>query len=201
MNLIKKYFKELKNNNSESLIILRLNDKIMPIDRREVYELPLEEFLQANRIGEVTDGRTIQMKSGEIEYCALEIKLKSKKTNENNFQSIIKKLEELGAPKGSTFTIEKTGQKIDFGKKEGLGIYIDAQGLDPEVYINTDINYVISEIQKLTNDKSGITKYWEIGDETAIYFYANSFLEMKESIKDFVNSYPLCKGSRIEQIA
>lgn len=201
MNLIKKYFKELKNNNSESLIILRLNDKIMPIDRREVYELPLEEFLQANRIGEVTDGRTIQMKSGEIEYCELEIKLKSKKTNENNFQSIIKKLEELGAPKGSTFTIEKTGQKIDFGKKEGLGIYIDAQGLDPEVYINTDINYVISEIQKLTNDKSGITKYCEIGDETAIYFYANSFLEMKESIKDFVNSYPLCKGSRIEQIA
>lgn len=173
----------------------------MPLDRGEIYEDPLDELLKANGIGEVTGGGTMQLKSGELEYCDLEIKLNSNEINENDIQQIIKKLEELGAPKGSKLTIEKTDQKIEFGQKEGLGIYIDGVNLDPEVYKNSDINFVISEIKKLTKDNSEITKYWEGGNETALYYYADSFAEMKESIKEFMNSYPLCKGARIEQIA
>ncbi|RXG11447.1 hypothetical protein DSM03_11161 [Leeuwenhoekiella aestuarii] len=114
---------------------------------------------------------------------------------------IIKKLEELGAPKGSKLTIEKTDQKIEFGQKEGLGIYIDRQNLDTEFYKNSDINFVISEIKKLTKDNSEIIKYWEGGTETAHYYYSDSFTEMKELIKEFVKFYPLCKEARIEQIA
>ncbi|MGZ0017507.1 hypothetical protein [Yeosuana sp. AK3] len=201
MNFIKKLFGLKKNNDVGNFIVATLNDKIMPLDRGEIYEDPLEEFLIANGIGEVTGGGTMQLKSGELEYCDLEIKLNTSEINENVIQLIIKKLEELGAPKGSKLTIEKTDQKIEFGQKEGLGIYIDGVNLDPEVYKSSDINFVISEIKKLTNDNSEITKYWEGGNETALYFYSDSFSEMKESIKEFVNSYPLCKGARIEQIA
>ncbi|SHG96664.1 hypothetical protein [Flagellimonas flava] len=201
MNFIKKLFGKQKNSNIGNFIVATLNDKIMPLDRGEIYEAPLEELLKANGIGEVTGGGTMQLKSGELEYCDLEIKLNSNEINENDIQLIIKKLEELGAPKGSKLTIEKTDRKIEFGQKEGLAIYIDGQNLDPEVYKNCDINFVISEIKKLTNDSSEITKYWEGGTETALYYYADSFTEMKESIMDFVNSYPLCKGARIEQIA
>lgn len=201
MNFIKKLFGIKENNDDGNFIVVTLNDKIMPLDRGEIYEDPLEELLKANGIGEVTGGGTMQLKSGELEYCDLEIKLNSSEINENDIQLIIKKLEELGAPKGSKLTIEKTAQKMEFGQKEGLGIYIDGVNLDPEVYKSSDINFVISELKRLTNDNSEITKYWEGGNETALYFYSNSFTEMKESIKEFVNSYPLCKGARIEQIA
>jgi hypothetical protein len=200
------FFKKLlgiqeKEEDSENFVVATINDKVMPLDRGEIYEDSLDEFLQANGIGEVTGGGTMQMESGELEYCDVEIKLNSEEINENDIQLIIKKLEEIGAPKGSKLTIEKTDQKIEFGQKEGLGIYIDGQNLDPEIYKNSDINIVISEIKKLTNDNSEITKYWEGGTETALYYYADSFTEMKESIMEFVNSYPLCKGARIEQIA
>jgi len=201
MNFIKKLFGLKKNDDIGNFIVATLNDKVMPLDRGEIYEDPLDELLKANGIGEVTGGGTMQLKSGELEYCDLEIKLNSSEINENDIQLIIKKLEELGAPKGSKLTIEKTDQKIEFGLKEGLGIYIDGQNLDPEVYKSSDINFVISEIKKLTKDNSEITKYWEGGTETALYYYSDSFAEMKESIKEFVDSYPLCKGARIEQIA
>ncbi|MAW97057.1 MULTISPECIES: hypothetical protein [unclassified Leeuwenhoekiella] len=201
MNFIKKLFGKQKNNDVGNFIVATLNDKIMPLDRGEIYEDPLDELLKAKGIGEVSGGGTMQLKSGELEYCDLEIKLNSNEINQNDIQLIINKLEELGAPKGSKLTIEKTDQKIEFGQKEGLGIYIDGVNLDPEVYKNSDINFVISELKKMTNDKSEITRYWEGTNETALYYYSDSFAEMNESIQEFVKSYPLCKGARIEQLA
>ena len=71
MNFIKKLFGKQKNNDVGNFIVATLNDKIMPLDRGEIYEDPLEEFLKANGIGEVTGGGTMQLKSGELEYCDL----------------------------------------------------------------------------------------------------------------------------------
>jgi hypothetical protein len=56
-----------------SFIVIQLNEKIMPIDRGEIYEDPLDEFLQRNLYGEVTGGGTMQAKSGEIEFCDMEV--------------------------------------------------------------------------------------------------------------------------------
>ncbi len=107
MNFIKKLF-GLK---VENYIVATINDKIMPVDRGVIYREPLDELLKSSGIGEVTGGGTMQLKSGEIEYCELEIKLNSNKINENDIQLIISKLEELGAPKGSKLTMKKTDQK------------------------------------------------------------------------------------------
>ncbi|PCI02823.1 MAG: hypothetical protein COB81_04765 [Flavobacteriaceae bacterium] len=204
MNIFKKLFgknKTIENEPSGIFVIATLNDKVMPIDRGDIYEDPLDEYMQANGIGEVTGGGTMQQKTGEIEYCDVEIQLNSDQINEEHIKLIIAKLEELGAPKGSKLTIEKTEQKIDFGKKEGLGIYLDGVNLDEEVYTNGDINVVVSEIKKLINDTSENTRYWESEIETGLYFYSESFDNMNESIKEFLSGYPLCKGARIEKIA
>ena len=59
MNFIKKLFGIKKNEEEEysgNFIVATLNDKVMPIDRGEIYEDPLDEFLQSNGIGEVTGG-------------------------------------------------------------------------------------------------------------------------------------------------
>ncbi len=204
MNFIKNLFgknKAKENASSESFIVATINDKVMPIDRGQLYEDPLDEYIQTNGIGEVTGGGTMQLQTGEIEYCDIEIKLNDDTINENQVKAIIKKLESLGAPKGSKLTIEKTGEQILFGIKEGLGIYLDGVNLDEEVYKNGDSNVVVSEIKKLTNDNSEIVRFWEGQAETGLYFYSDSYDKMNESIKKFLQEYPLCKGARVEKIA
>ncbi|RXG11448.1 hypothetical protein DSM03_11162 [Leeuwenhoekiella aestuarii] len=62
MNFIKKLFGKRKKDNVRNFILATLNDKIMPLDRGEIDEDPLEEFLKANGIGEVTGGGTMQLK-------------------------------------------------------------------------------------------------------------------------------------------
>lgn len=204
MNFFKKLFgngKIEEEKPSGIFVVATLNDKVMPIDRGEIYEDPLDEFLQANKIGEVTGGGTMQLKTGELEYCDIEIQLTSDNIDENHIQAIIGKLEELGAPKGSKLTIEKTDQEIEFGKKEGLGIYLDGVNLSPEVYQNSDINYVVSEIKKLMNDQTETVRFWEGEQQTRLYFYSDSYELMKEDSKPFLATYPLCKGALVERIA
>ncbi|EPR70427.1 hypothetical protein ADIWIN_3783 [Winogradskyella psychrotolerans RS-3] len=204
MNFIKKLFGIKKNEEEEysgNFIVATLNDKVMPIDRGEIYEDPLDEFLQSKGIGEVTGGGTMQLKSGELEYCDVEIQLNSDEIDENQIKAIIEKLEELGAPKGSKLTIEKTEQKIEFGKKEGLGIYLDGINLSDEVYKSSDSEALAVEIRRLAGIEDNTLRYWQANTETGLYFYGDSFEHIKNSINDFVSSHPECENCRIEQIA
>lgn len=202
MNFIKKLFGiKKKEEHSENFVVATLNDKVMPIDRGEIYEDPLDEFLQANGIGEVTGGGTMQLKSGELEYCDIEIQLNSNEIDESQIKAIIEKLEELGAPKGSKLRIEKTEQKIEFGKKEGLGIYLDGINLSDEVYKISDSEALALEIRRLAKIEDNTLRYWQGNTETGLYFYGDSFEQIKNSIADFISSHPECENCRIEQIA
>ena len=58
-----------------NFIVATLNDKIMPIDRGEIYEDTLDAILISKNIGEVSGGGTMQEKSGEISFCDIEVKL------------------------------------------------------------------------------------------------------------------------------
>ncbi|AOW19370.1 hypothetical protein [Urechidicola croceus] len=204
MNFIKKIFGIKKNEEEEysgNFIVATLNDKVMPIDRGEIYGKPLDEFLQTNGIGEVTGGGTMQMESGELEYCDIEIQLSSDKLNKEHLKAIIDKLEELGAPKGSKLTIEKNDQKIEFGKKEGLGIYLDGINLSDEVYKNSDSEALANEIIRLAKIEDNVIRYWQGNTETGLYFYGESFEKINNSIADFVKNHPECENCRIERVA
>ncbi len=182
-------------------IVATLNDKIMPIDRGEIYEDPLDVLLTEKNWGEVSGGGTMQEKSGEIDYCDVEIKLNGTEIDRNAINQIIKKLEELGAPKGSVLNIEKTEEKIEFGRLEGIGLYLDGVNLPQNVYDECDINFVITEIHRLTETEYVVNRNWENENGIALYFYGNSFEEMKQQIKILIESYPLCENCRIEKIA
>ncbi|HHT9079616.1 TPA: hypothetical protein ACT5CJ_002404 [Flavobacterium psychrophilum] len=184
-----------------NFIVATLNDKIMPIDRGEIYEDPLDELLIAENIGEVSGGGTMQEKSGEIDYCDVEIKLNGTEIDRTVINKIIEKLENLGAPKGSVMNVEKTQEKINFGKLEGIGIYLDGTNLPKNVYEECDINFVITEIHRLTETEYIVNRNWENENGIALYFYGQSFDKMKNQIKEFVESYPLCENCRIEKIA
>jgi hypothetical protein len=195
--IFSKTIQEIKDN----YIIAQLNDKIMPIDRGEVYEDSLEEFLKLKFYGEITGGGTLQEKSGEIDYCDIEILLNRNEIDKQVIAEIIGKLEELGAPFGSKLIIEQTGEEISFGRLEGLAVYLDGVNLSDEVYKNSDTEALYTEIKKLTGIKTNTLRYWQGNTETAVYFYSSSFIEMKNAIADLIATNPECENARIVQIA
>jgi hypothetical protein len=198
-NLLKKIFSpEPKKDN---YIVAQLNDKVMPIDRGEVYEDPLDVFLKMKYYGEVTGGGTLMSKTNEIEYCDVEIKVQDSTFSDRSIKDIIAKLEELGAPKGSKLIIEQTGEEIPFGKLEGLAIYLDGINLSEEVYKNSDAEAIAAQIRELAGIKSEVLRYHEGNAETALYFYCASFSDMNDAIADLVATHPECENARIVQIA
>lgn len=199
--LFKSKSKTENNEDSGNYLVATLNDKVMPIDRGDIYEDPLDTFLKENNYGEVTGGGTMQLETGEIEYCDVEICLYSENIDKAIVNKIIEKLEERGAPKGSILLIEKTEEKILFGVTEGLGLYLDGINLSDEVYKNSNSEALATEIRKLANIKSDVLRYWQGNTETGLYFYGDSFENIQKSIESFVKTNPECENSRIVQIA
>jgi len=178
----------------------RLNARVQPIDRGEYYEDPLQETLEKAELGEVTGGGTqLADEPAGIEFCDLEIRVKA--VSNDVLDTIVGRLEELGAPKGSRLMLDGSEQTLPFGVNEGLGLFVNGTDLPEEVYANSDINHVIEECDRLIGVAGDYRGYWEGSQETALYFYGNSYEQMKAAIQPFIASYPLCQEARIEQIA
>lgn len=181
-------------------VTARLNAKVQPIDRGDYYEDPLNDLLEQAGLGKVTGGGT-QLTDAPcgIEFCDLEICVRE--TSEETLGAIIKRLNGLGAPKGSRLIIDSTGREIPFGVTEGLGVYLDGAGLADEVYRECDVNHIIDEFDRLLEGRGAFRGYWEGERETALFCYGASFADMKATLQPFLDAYPLCEGARVEQIA
>lgn len=178
--------------------VLTINARLQPIHRGDLFEDLLDERLNALQIGYVTGGGTLMGEDGEVTSCDIDI------TMVNSSQSVMKKLrallKALPLPKGSTL---QAGGKVlcELGNLEGLALYLNGTELADEVYETCDINFVISELEDLLGSSGGMYSYWEGKEDTALYFYGESFQRMKERMKYFLEEYPLCEKCRIEQIA
>ncbi len=178
-------------------VTAELNHKIGPIDRGDRYEDPLEEALKQHGYGEIDGGGTLQSKEGEIELIDVHMSLVSP---DSSVPFVIELLESCGAPKGSEIRIHGEGDTervIPFGVREGYAIYLDGINLPENVYRNSDINFVISELDKLLAEHGRIEANWQGPTETALYIYGDSIPTMKALVGEFMASYPLCKGARI----
>ena len=191
--------KPKKSDRSEHVLVAQLNARIQPMQRGEFFEDPLDEMLKNEGLGEVSGGGTLQAKSGEIEYCDIEIKLATHDASAS--ARVVEILESLGAPKGSKLHVESNGTEIHFGKSEGLAIYLNGTDLPDDVYSSCDSNFVQSELDRLVTPVGRVLSYWQGPTETAFYLYGESFEAMRTSIEAFIANYPLCQKSRIEQVA
>jgi hypothetical protein len=113
---------------------------------------------------------------------------------------LINQLEKIGAPKGSKLILAN-GREIPFGVHQGLALFLNGMDLPDEVYANSDINHVIEECERLMEGGGKMLSFWEGSQDTALYFYGISYVQMKTAIAPFVATYPLCQQARIEQIA
>ena len=174
----------------------KINERIKPIERGEIYEEPLTAALAESGFGTVEGGGTLLQKSGEIEYIGIDVDLSDR---EAGIPFVCRFLEERGAPKGSF--LEIGDERFPFGRVEAIAVYFDGVNLPPEVYRESDINFVWAEFDKRIGPAGKIRGYWEGSTETALYLYGCSAAEMRAQISDFLGSYPLCKGARVVTFA
>lgn len=174
----------------------RLNARLLPLTRGEQYEDPLQEAFEKNGLGEVTGGGTMQLPTGEIEYCGLDIELYDLA---KGVPFVCEFLAERGAPRGSKLEYELKGKKVEvpFGSAEGLAIYLNGTDLADEVYANCDINDVLDEINRLLGSGGSILGHWQGPTETALYIYGDSAKEMRACLKEYMAENPLCEKARV----
>jgi hypothetical protein len=177
-------------------VIAQLNHKLMPIDRGDRYEDPLDEELAKIGFGNTASGGTMLNNSKEIDFIDIEMNLLQ---TDKSIPFVIERLEAYGAPKGSKLIIGEAQDKreIPFGKAEGVGIYLNGTTLPEKVYDECDVNQVISEINKLVFGHGEIQAYWEGSTETALYIYGDDAELMKKLLARYIASYPLCEGARV----
>lgn len=187
-------------NETAVLAYAHINARIMPDVRGSFYEDPLRKALEQNGFGAVTGAVTSQSKSGEIEYCGLDVEIFDL---EKGVPFICEFLAERGAPRGSNlqFKYDDDQIEIEFGELEGLAIYFNGNGLPDEVYEQYNINDVHDEINHLINGRGQIQGHQDGLTETVMYLYGHSVEEMCQLITPLMESNPLCENARVVTIA
>jgi hypothetical protein len=178
------------------MMIAQLNAKLMPFDRGQHFEDPLDEALRSKGFGEVSGGGTMQSASGEISYCDIEIDAPLQ-----CLPFIVETLEALGAPKGSILKRADSTPLQEFGKAEGMAVYLNGSDLPADVYQTCDVNFVMSQFDSLLGASGQVLSSWEGPAETALYIYGASFDQIGRQLHEFITQYPLCQRCRIVKIA
>ena len=187
----------LSENEHEYFLTLQLNARLQPMHRGDIYENPIGEALEAIDCGTTTGGGTMMHKNGGIQFCDVEITLNDHK--KETLDILLRIIAEIRVPKGSFLRAENL--ELPVGTLEGLALYINGTELSEEIYQSCDINVVVETINELLAPSGSMYSYWEGSEDTALYFYGNSFNEMKEKMEAFLLSYPLCQKCKIEKIA
>ena len=173
----------------------RLNARLQPEHAQELFVEPLSAWLQDAGQGDAGLGQGGLSPEGEVLYVDLRIALQS----QSEVAAVIVGLEELGAPLASTLLLP--GGEHDFGRMQGLGLYLDGQDLADEVYETCDPHEVFEQVSRCIEGLGDICSFWQGERETALYLYGEDAQAMQQAIAGFVASYPLCQGARMERIA
>ena len=177
-----------------SLLVVTLNARLRPLDRGEIYEDPLDEFLQVTELGQVVGGGTRLGEGGEPRQADLEIELAD--DSDTAVRRILAVLEELGAPKGSQARRGDT-EPVAFGATEGVGLYLNGTDLPDEVYRDSDVNVLLADLDEAIGDAGRMQSYWEGPKETAVYYYGLSGSLIRERMAPVLARTPLCQDCRL----
>jgi hypothetical protein len=82
---------------------------------------------------------------------------------------------------------------VEVGTLEGLAYYLNNTDLPDVVYETCDINHVVEQMELAMKGIGGLYSYWESDAYTALYFYGNSYSEMKQKIEPFSQHIPCAK--------
>lgn len=192
------FFKKLFRGKPKYHMQLHMNAKFNPIDRGIIFEDNFHKLFQTTDLGEVDGGGTLISAIGEPLESDVEFYFWKDPAvaSANAKDELIQCFNRFGLPKGSSLRFDNDDE-WSVGTLEGLAIYFNGTELPLEVYKTCDINYAVSEIERLLQDELQMRSSWEGGRETALYLYGASFESMRGKIADFLATYPLCQKCRV----
>lgn len=200
MGLLSKLFGGPKDQDVDTTtyITATLNCRLMPIDRGELFEDPLDAFLEKNGYGAASGGGTMQNEDGTIAYCDVEIALPD--ISDDILGAIAAELTRLGAPRGSKLVGDDGETILEFGEKEILSLSLDGVGLPPGTYEEFDTDTFVGQIEKILGDSGKLQGGRALNERTEFYFSGDSFLEMKFRLNSELGKFPICQNAIMEQI-
>ena len=190
---------EPHNHDNGQAVTFRLNARLQPMHRGEVFEDPLDEALAKRGIGEIEGGGTMQSDNGEIECCDIVVFVHDPVAA--NAATIAAELEGLGAPLGSRYRVDGADDPVPFGVSGGLALYLNGTDLPDEVYLTQDVNELIERLDEAIGYTGKMMSHWEGPTETALYFYGDPYDVMAAALAPVIAAHPLAAQSRMEQIA
>ncbi len=172
------------------MIILQVNDMCRPIARGELYEEPLEEFLESNGFGEVTGSGTALQENNDPWYCEVELSI----NNESNsvITELIKEIERIGVPKGSRLIFEDQ-QEILIGILEGVVVNLNYTEAPESVLDETDFKALWDGIANAVEPYGVYHDDVNRNGKTTIYYYGKDAQSIVKSVKEKI------KGHKLEQ--
>lgn len=173
------------------LAIARIWEPILPVDRGERYEDPLDELLEESDTGKVTGGGTQLTASKEIDFVEIELELVD---DEDVFDHVMEILEERGAPKHSQLVVVRGDREsfYSFGVVEGIELKLDLMPSDEE------LDDLIEDLAKAAGarlDLRGPHKSQD--DKVAIHLYSVDAESLWASIEPVVMTHPVCRRARV----
>jgi hypothetical protein len=188
----------------------KLNMRLQPVARGELFEEPLIRALEESKLGAVTGGGSRAGPSDgesnelEVQWCVIDVQMADA---ERSAQLICNCLNRHGAANGSQleFYVDDKRYVADFGVAEGIAVYLKSQALAGEDSAQTKFNDVMELLSNLIAPESGgrgtILDCWHGPTEVAMYMYGRSAELMKAAIAPLLATNPLCKGARVVVIA
>jgi hypothetical protein len=181
--------------------VAKIAEPIQPIERGDVYEDPLAEFLESKGLGAVVGGGTLMETSGEIAHADIELEL----ANAGEAAKLaVEFLEKAGAPRGSELRIFKEGEGTEesvtpFGTREGFAVYLDGATLPDEVYQQCGLDDLNERLTAaLSADGAGeVRGFWSGAEEVAVYVYGADAKKAYAAVEPVLRAYALCQNSRV----
>jgi hypothetical protein len=181
-----------------TMIDVRLNARLRPMDRGERFEDPLDELLRAQSPGgRVTGGGTMISAEGEPLWCDVEVEWAGDPGA--GVELVAAALTRGGAPRGSQVTLDDA-EPVPFGEFEGLGLYLNGTDLPAEVYATSDVNELISTLLEALGPDGDMYSYWEGPTETALYLYGPSAEVIEEKVAPVLASEPSAALTRVVRL-
>jgi len=182
-------------------LTVRLNARLQPMHRGELFEDPLDDHLTAAKLpASVTGGGTQLSAEGEAQFCDIDVLVEGDDP-EAVVPAIRTYLESLGVPRGSSILDEDGSVLVTFGSTEGLALYLNGTDLPAEVYAASDVNELVDAVEEALGDSGRMLSYWEGPRDTALYLYGRDAALMRSRLAPVLESRADAQLSRLEAIA
>ena len=160
------------------------------MDRGERYEDPLDAFLKANGLGEVSGGGTQLLETGEIEYCEVELQLTS--VAPEVLDAVAQQLQSAGAPKGSVLVALQTAPSFPSAGRKDWPSISTARICPTRPTATATSTSSLASSTGCWRARAPCTAIGRAQPKPRSTCMATSYEAMQTALADFIASYPLC---------